>query len=88
MKKLIANLALISSLLVIGCSGVQVKFPEPVIPARPNLTFRDCQIIRVDTNSYICLTVEEMRTLFAYVLQTEIELIKCTITIKEINKGN
>lgn len=82
----LTGFALALLILLIGCSGVQVKYTEPIIPVRPNLTFNDCQIIRVSTDKYICLSLEEMRTLFAYVLQTEMELAKCSVTIKEINK--
>lgn len=73
-------------MLLVGCVTPKVLFPEPVIPVRPNLVFKDCQLIRVSNDRFICLSVEEMRQLFAYVLTTEMELEKCSQTVKEINR--
>lgn len=84
--KLIANLALISSLLVFGCAGsIHVNYPEPIKTDRPQIFFVDST--DDDGKTWLCLTVEDTRNLMKYVVTLEKELDKAIATVQEINKA-
>jgi len=93
MKKLLIGLIL--GLFISGCAATyHVRYPQPIIPVRPAITFIDCNsgegkhVILSDHNikRYICLSPEEMRKLMWYVLSLEKEITKANATIQEINK--
>ena len=77
--------ALALLVLLIGCSGIQVKYPEPVKTDRPQIFFVDST--DDDGKTWLCLTVEDTRNLMKYIVTLEKDLDKAIVTIQEINKA-
>jgi len=69
-----------------GCASMKpVLLPVPHNYTRPilNQGFFNC----VEGNGEIvCLRFDDAQTLMKYVVETEVELRKCTITVEEVNK--
>jgi hypothetical protein len=72
-------------LISCGTSRSRVIWPIPEIRERPEIIFIDC-IGPESGRKYICLTVEDQRALFDYLILNEMELLKAVVMIKEINK--
>ena len=68
-----------------GTSRSRVVWPVPEIRERPEIVFLDCTGPEPG-RKYICLTVEDQRTLFDYIILNEMELLKAIVEIREINR--
>jgi len=67
-----------------SCSiGPRIAYPVPAPMQRPPITFKSFS----DLPDTICLSTQDMKTLFRYVIDLEAEFNKARKEIEEINNG-
>ena len=76
---------LLFGVCLMGCSHVNpVVLPEPQNHTRPVLDrgFYNC----TEDEKEVCISFDDAQSMMLYVVETEVDLRKCAITVHEVNQ--